>query len=134
MYQPVANAVVGAFYSTLCSPISGAGTFLQPPPSPCAAARSRRLCPVASCALRLIYGGLCVLPACLPACLLPVLHVSQYKLRLAGMGWFIGTLTYEQLSKFAVMSYPYAPRVLFLATEIMQQWQLLQQRRQQLSS
>jgi hypothetical protein len=58
----------------------------------------------------------------------------QYKLRLAGMGWFIGTLTYEQLSRLAVMSYPFPPRVLFLATEIMQQRQQLLQCRQQLSS
>lgn len=85
--------------------------------------------------MRLITAIVCAacLPVCLPACL-PVMHVSQYKLRLAGMGWFIGTLTYGQLSRLAVMSFPYAPRVLFLATEIMQQRQLLQQRRQQLSS
>lgn len=37
------------------------------------------------------------------------------------MGWFIGTLTYEQLSRLAVMSWPYGMRLLFLATEIMQQ-------------
>jgi hypothetical protein len=37
------------------------------------------------------------------------------------MGWFIGSLNYEQLSRLAVMSWPYGMRVLFLGTEIMQQ-------------
>jgi hypothetical protein len=37
------------------------------------------------------------------------------------MGWFVGSLNYEQLSRLAVMSWPYGMRLLFLATEIMQQ-------------
>lgn len=37
------------------------------------------------------------------------------------MGWFVGTLTYQQLSRLAVASWPYGIRLLFLATEIMQQ-------------
>jgi hypothetical protein len=49
------------------------------------------------------------------------------------MGWFIGALTYRQLSCLAVMSYPYAMRVLFLATEVMQQRKKLLSCRQQLS-
>jgi hypothetical protein len=48
---------------------------------------------------------------------------SQYKLRLAAMSWFVGSLTYEQLSRLAVASWPYAMRLLFVATEIMQQSQ-----------
>lgn len=67
--------------------------------------------------------------ACCPACC----HV-QYKLRLAAMGWFLGALTYRQLSRLAVMSYPYAMRVLFLATEIMQQRKKLLSCQQQPSS
>jgi hypothetical protein len=57
----------------------------------------------------------------------------QYKLRFAAMGWFIGALTHRQLSRLAVMSYPYAMRVVFLATEIMQQRKQLLNCRQQLS-
>ena len=47
------------------------------------------------------------------------------------MGWFIGTLTYKQLAWLAVMSYPYAMRPLFLATQVMQQWQQLSKYHQQ---
>ncbi len=46
------------------------------------------------------------------------------------MSWFIGSISYEQLSKLAVMSWPYAPRTLFIATEISQQWRKLKQRQQ----
>jgi hypothetical protein len=37
------------------------------------------------------------------------------------MAWFVGSLTYEQLSRLSVASWPYGMRLLFLATEIMQQ-------------
>lgn len=71
--------------------------------------------------------------ACCPVLLLVrVSLVSvQYMLRMAAMGWFVGCLTYGQLSKLAVMSWPYPMRVLFLGNEIMQQREkLLQQRLQ----
>lgn len=48
------------------------------------------------------------------------------------MGWFVGTLSYTQMARFAVMSFPYAMRPLFLATQIMQRWQQLLQPRRQL--
>jgi hypothetical protein len=47
--------------------------------------------------------------------------VVQFKLRLAALTFFAGCLTYEQLSRASVMCYPYTMRLLFLATEIMQQ-------------
>jgi hypothetical protein len=50
-----------------------------------------------------------------------LLH-KEYGLRLAVMGFFAGCLTYQQLSKLAVLSWPFAMRMLFLGTEIMQQW------------
>jgi hypothetical protein len=45
----------------------------------------------------------------------------QYKLRLVAIGWFVGSLTYEQLSRLAVACWPYSMRAMFLAREIMQQ-------------
>lgn len=55
-------------------------------------------------------------------CLLPCPALLQeYMLRMTGMGWFVGCLSCEQLSRLAVCCWPYAPRVLFLGTEIMQQ-------------
>lgn len=41
------------------------------------------------------------------------------------MGWFIGSLTYEQLTRLAVASWPYSVRLLFVANEI-KQWRALQ--------
>jgi hypothetical protein len=49
---------------------------------------------------------------------------------MTAMSWFCGSLSYEQLSKMAVLSWPYAPRALFIATEIMQQWERLVKQRQ----
>lgn len=57
----------------------------------------------------------------------------QYKLRMACMGWFIGALSYEQLSRLAVMSWPYGMRVLFLGNEIMQQHERAAKQRMQMS-
>lgn len=48
------------------------------------------------------------------------------------MGWFLGTLSYTQMARFAATSFPYAMRPLFLATQIMQRWQQLLQSRRQL--
>jgi len=59
---------------------------------------------------------------------------KEYMLRTAALGWFLGTLSYEQLSRVSVMCWPYAMRPLFFATEIMQQRDKLMQRRLQLSS
>jgi hypothetical protein len=39
------------------------------------------------------------------------------------MGWFVGNLTGEQLSRMAVVSWPYGVRLLFIAGEILQQTQ-----------
>jgi hypothetical protein len=58
----------------------------------------------------------------------------QYKLRMAAMGWFIGSLTFEQLSKVAVLSWPYPARCVFVATEVMQQWEKLMEQRLQMSA
>jgi len=62
-----------------------------------------------------------------------LLH-KEYLLRMAMLGWFVGTLSYEQLSHAAVMCWPYAMRPLFWATEIMQQRDRLMQRQLQLST
>jgi hypothetical protein len=61
-----------------------------------------------------------VLLSCLLCCPVGV-WLSQYKLRMAAMGWFCGTLTCEQLSRLAVACWPYGMRLLFFANEIMQQ-------------
>jgi hypothetical protein len=53
-------------------------------------------------------------------------------LRMTAMGWFVGCLSCEQLSRLAVCCWPYAPRVLFLGTEIMQQREKLVQTRTQM--
>jgi hypothetical protein len=66
----------------------------------------------------------------LSVCCLP----TQYKLRMAAMGWFIGSLTFEQLSKVAVLSWPYAPRNVFVATEVMQHWEKLTEQRLQMAT
>lgn len=54
-------------------------------------------------------------------------------LRMTGMGWLVGCLTYEQLSKLAVNTWPYPMRVLFLGTEVMQQQERLVKMRLQLA-
>jgi hypothetical protein len=46
----------------------------------------------------------------------------QMKLKMIHQCWFIGFLTYEQLSRAAVLCYPHLLRPLLLAVEIMQQW------------
>lgn len=43
------------------------------------------------------------------------------------MSWFIGCLSFEQFSKLAVCSWPYAVRTLFVATHIMEQREKLTQ-------
>lgn len=65
---------------------------------------------------------------------LQLLLQKEYILRLAAMGWFVGCLSYEQLSRLAVMSWPFGMRVLFLAAEIMQQRERLVQQRLELSA
>lgn len=62
-----------------------------------------------------------------------LLH-KEYCVRLTGMGWFIGCLSYTQLSKLAVMCWPYGMRVLFLATEIMRHREHVNKQRLQLCS
>lgn len=63
---------------------------------------------------------------------LPLMSLQEYMLRMAAMGWFVGCLTYAQLSRLAVLSWPYPMRVLFLGNEIMQQREKLLQQRLQL--
>jgi hypothetical protein len=46
----------------------------------------------------------------------------QVKLKMIHQGFFIGCLTYKQLSRAAVLSYPHVLRPVLLAAEIMQQW------------
>lgn len=58
--------------------------------------------------------------------------LQEYTLRMAAMGWLVGCLTYEQLSRLAVLSWPYPMRVLFLGNEIMQQRERLVQQRLQM--
>jgi hypothetical protein len=58
----------------------------------------------------------------------------QYKLRMAAMSWFIGCLSFEQFSKLAVCSWPYAVRTLFVATHIMEQREKLLKQRTALRS
>lgn len=58
----------------------------------------------------------------------------QYKLRMTAMSWFIGSMSFEQLSRLTVLSWPFAPRTLFIATEVMQQREKLVQQRLQLLS
>jgi hypothetical protein len=41
---------------------------------------------------------------------------------MAAMGWFVGSLTYPQLSRMAVVSWPCGVRLIFFAAEIMQQY------------
>lgn len=72
----------------------------------------------------------CILPPC---CSL-ILSCVQYKLRMAAMSWFIGCLSFEQFSKLAVLSWPYAMRTLFVATEVMQQWEKSTEQRLQAGS
>lgn len=60
-------------------------------------------------------------------CRLEMLLHKEYRLRMAAVGWFVGTLSYEQVAKLALKSWPYATRPLFVATEIMQQWKKRQQ-------
>jgi hypothetical protein len=59
--------------------------------------------------------------------------LQEYMLRMTGMGWLVGCLTYEQLSKLAVNTWPYPMRVLFLGTEVMQQQERLVKMRLQLA-
>jgi hypothetical protein len=72
----------------------------------------------------------------LPLLLLPLLPLllllQEYVLRMTAMGWFVGLLTYEQLSRLAIQTYPYPMRVLFLGTEVMKHREKLEQQRLQL--
>jgi hypothetical protein len=43
-------------------------------------------------------------------------------MKMIHQAWFIGCFTYKQLSRVAVLSYPYVLRPMLLAAEIMQQW------------
>jgi hypothetical protein len=76
-----------------------------------------------------------LLPLCLPLLLLLLLwqlQLQEYILRMTAMGWFVGVLTYGQLSRLAVQTYPYPMRVLFLGTEVMKHRERLEQQRLQL--
>lgn len=53
---------------------------------------------------------------------------------MTAMGWFIGCLTFEQLSQIAILSWPYAPRCLFVATEVMQHREKLIEQRAQMGA
>jgi hypothetical protein len=63
---------------------------------------------------------------------LKVLLHKEYCMRLVANAVLMGSLTYEQLSRIAVLSWPYGMRSLFAGEEIMRQYERAdQQRRQQ---
>jgi hypothetical protein len=62
-----------------------------------------------------------------------LLLLQEYMLRMIAMGWLVGCLTHQQLSKLAVNTWPYPMRVLLFGTEVMQQRERLVKMRRQLA-
>ena len=58
---------------------------------------------------------------------LQLLMQKEYTLRMGGMAWVVGCLSWPQMSRAAVLSWPFPVRMSLLAREVQKQWDLQQQ-------